>query len=184
MKSLLFAAAFVYMFAAMAMAQPRPMDKSVPPKPAAAAASQAPTSVPAKYEGGMYGYSRKLSGTLKFDDENTRLVFFGEDNKELFHIPYDALLVIYPQSKSVTSKTGNVVSHIPLSGAGLAGLIKEKRRYLIAQFQDPDVNVSGVVNFKLENKETLDSVMRTLAAKAGLEPRGDAFYRPKARKDS
>lgn len=174
MKNLLFAAAFVIALAAFTFAQPRPMDKTASSKPSAAAT--APVSVPAKYEGGMYGYGQKLSGTLKFDDENIRLVFLGENNKELFHIPYDALLVIFPQSKSVTSTTGRVVSQI---AGPLGGFIKEKRRYLIVQFRDPDIDVSGTVNFKLENKETLDSVLQILARKANLEQRGDAYYRPK-----
>ena len=42
----------------------------------------APTSVPTRYEGGLFGYSENEKGTLKFDDDNERLVFFGKDNKE------------------------------------------------------------------------------------------------------
>lgn len=179
MKKLLFFAVMIFSLGVAVYTQPRPMEKttskSTPPAPA-------PSSVAARYEGGMFGYSQKLSGTLKFDDENSRLVFYGEDQKELFHLPYDSLLVIYPQSKSVTTTTGNVVSHIPLPGAGLAGFIKEKRRYLIIQFEDPDVDAKGTVNFKLENKEILDSMLAALAEKAALQQRGDAFYRPKSAK--
>jgi hypothetical protein len=160
------------------VAQPRPMDTST--KSGSASATSAPPSFAAKYEGGMFGFSEKEEGTLKFDDENERLVFFGKDRKEKFHIPYKSVLVIYPQSKSVTSTTGNVVRHIPLPGAGLAGLIKEKRRYLVMHFEDPDVEAArGLVNFKLENKELLDSVIQSLAGKASLTQRGDAFYKPK-----
>ncbi len=126
----------------------------------------------------MFGYNQKEVGLLKFDDENKRLVFFGKDMKEKFHIPYKSVNVIYPQSKSVTSTAGNVVRHIPLPGAGLAGLIKQKRRYLVLHFDDPDIEAAkGILNFKLENKELLDSVLRSLAAKAELTQRGDAFYR-------
>jgi hypothetical protein len=159
--------------------QPRPVDAT--PKPTTAApVNPAPVSFEAKYEGGMFGFNRKEEGTLKFDDENQRLVFFGKDLKEKFHIPYKSVLVIYPQSKSVTSTTGNVVSHIPLPGAALAGLIREKRRYLVMHFDDPDVEAArGVLNFKLENKELLDSVIQSLAGKASLTQRGDAYYRPK-----
>ena len=128
----------------------------------------------------MFGFNKKEEGTLKFDDENERLVFYGEDQKEKFHIPYKSVLVIYPQSKSVTSTTGNVVRHIPLPGAGLAGLIKEKRRYLVLHFDDPDVEAAkGVLNFKLEDKVLLDSVIQSLAGKAKLTQRGDAYYRPR-----
>jgi hypothetical protein len=143
-------------------------------------AKTAPPSFPAKYEGGMFGFNEKEVGTLKFDDDNQRLVFFGKDQKEKFHIPYKSVLVIYPQSKSVTSTGGNVVRHIPLPGAGLAGLIKEKRRYLVLHFDDPDVEAArGLANFRLDNKELLDSVIQSLAGKAKLTQRGDAYYRPK-----
>lgn len=162
---------------ALAFGQPRPPERTTSP----AKRVPAPASFSAKYEGGMYGYSQKLPGTLRFDDANSRLVFFGEDQKELFGIPYAALLVIYPQSKSVTSTTGNVVRNIPLPGAVLGGFIKEKRRYLVVQFDDPDVDVKGTVNFKLDNKELLDSVLDTLAGKARLQQRGDAYYRPRSK---
>ncbi len=128
----------------------------------------------------MFGYREKEVGTLRFDDDNERLVFFGKDQKEKFHIPYKSVLVIYPNSKSVTSTTGTVVRHIPLPGAGLAGLLREKRRYLVLHFDDPDVEAAkGMLNFKLENKELLESVLHSLAGKAKLTQRGDAYYRPK-----
>lgn len=160
-------------------AQPRPVEASSAPA-ASKAANPAPPSFPAKYEGGMFGFNDKEEGTLKFDDVNERLVFLGKDQKEKFHIPYRSVLVIYPQSKSVTTTTGNVVRHIPLPGAGLAGLIREKRRYLVMHFDDPDVEAAkGLISFKLENKELLDSVLQSLAGKAKLTQRGDAYYRPK-----
>lgn len=127
----------------------------------------------------MLGFSKKESGTLKFEDANDRLIFLGKAGKELFSIPYDSLLAIYPQSQSVTSTAGNVVSHLPLPGAGLARFIKEKRQYLILQYDDPNIDVRGTANFKLENKQLLDSVLETLAGKANLTQRGDAYYRPK-----
>jgi hypothetical protein len=132
----------------------------------------------------MFGFSERVVGTLKFDDANSRVVFYGQDEKELFGIPYDALLVIYPQSKSVTSTTGNVVKNVPLPGAALAGYLKEKRSYLIIQFDDPDVDAKGTVNFKFDNKEILDSVLEALANKAALQQRGDAYYKPKTAKTS
>jgi hypothetical protein len=182
MKKLLLITAAIGVLATGSLAQVRPMEKT-PSKPAAK--PQAPASVAVKYEGGMYGFGRKMEGTLKFDDINSRLVFYGADQKELFAIPYDAFTVIYPQSKSVTSTTGNVVKWIPLPGAGLAGFIKEKRRYLVIQFDDPDVDAKGTINFKVENKETLDAVLLALADKAGLQQRGDAYYKPRTvKKDS
>lgn len=178
MMKLLFLSAIVCALATVGFAQPRPMEK---PAAKPAVKSPPPSSVPAKYEGGMFGFSDRLEGTLKLDDVNSRLVFYGKDEKEKFGIPYDSLLVIYPQSKSVTSTTGNVVKNVPLPGAGLAGYLKEKRQYLIIQFDDPDVDTKGTVNFKLDNKELLDSVLAALADKASLQQRGDAYYRPKAK---
>jgi hypothetical protein len=179
MKTLFFTALFAVSFTMLAFAQPRPVDKATP----AAAVKPAPESFPAQYQGGMFGYSKKTDGTFRFDDTNRRIVFTAKDQpKELFSLSYDALLVIYPQSQSVTSTTGNVISHIPLPGAGFAGFIKEKRRYLVLQFDDPDVEAKGLINFRLEDKELLDSVIQSLGDKAKMVQRGDAFYRPKVLK--
>lgn len=179
MKRIYFLIIALFLCAGAAFAQPRPVDSSS--KPATAAPSNpAPPSFEAKYEGGMFGYSSKEVGMLKFDDDNQRLVFFGKDQKEKFHIPYKSVMVIYPQSRSVTSTTGQVVRNIPLPGSMLGGLIREKRRYLVMHFDDPDVEAArGLVNFKLDNKVLLDSVIQSLAGRANLTQRGDAYYRPK-----
>ncbi len=179
MNKLICAAVLALCFSCVAFAQPRPVSSG-----GATSAKPAPESFPAKYDGGMLGFNDKEAGTLKFDNANDRLVFFGKAGKESFSIPYDAILVIYPQSQSVTSTAGSVVSHIPLPGAGLAGFIKEKRRFLIVQFDDPDVEVKGAANFRLDDRELLDSVLQTLAARAKLTQRGDAYYRPKSIKPS
>jgi len=177
MKKVLFLFVFgLFISAASVSAQPRPVEKkpqvsSTPNKPA-------PASFQTKYEGGMFGYSEKEKGTLSFDDGNERIVFFGKDKKEKFSIPYKAMLVIYPSSNSVQSTTGKVVSVVPYAGF-FGQFIREKRRYLIVNFDDPDVKAQGVVNFKIDNKELLDSVIYTLGEKAKLTQRGDAFYRPK-----
>lgn len=177
MKKLLFTLAFgLFACASIVSAQPRPIEKT---QTKSAVKTTAPASFAAKYEGGMFGFTEKQTGNLKFDDANERLVFFGKEGKELFAIPYKTLLLIYPQSQSVRSTTGTVVSAVPLPGAGLAGLIREKRRYMILHFDDPDVDAKGIVNFKLDNKELLDSVIETLGEKAKLTQRGDAYYRPR-----
>ena len=183
MRYLILVCTLIFVGVSIAAAQPRPM-QGTPASDVVKKVPAAPPSFEAKYEGGMFGYSSKEAGTLKFDDDNSRLVFFGSDKKEKFSIPYDALLVIYPQSKSVTSTTGNVVKYIPLPGAGLAGFIKEKRRYLVAQFKDPDADVEGLVNFKIDNQDLLDSAIQTLGEKASMQPRGNAYYKPKVKKDS
>lgn len=177
MKKILFVAILAFSVSAIAFGQPRPIEKSANPN-----TKPAPSSFAAKYEGGLFGFNEKTEGTLKFDDDNGRLVFFGKTQKEMFSIPFESLIVIYPTSESVTSTTGNVVRNIPLPGAGLAGLLKEKRRYLVLQFDDPDADVKGLVNFKIEDKELLDSVIQTLGSKAKMTQRGDAYYRPRAPK--
>jgi len=168
----------LFVFALGTFAQPRVAEKPVTPPADAPKPPPAPASFEAKYEGGLFGFSKKQEGTLKFDDLNERLVFLGKDKKEMLSIPYKSMLVVSPQSQSVQSTTGKVVSAVPIIGVGLlGGFIKEKRRYLVINFDDPDVDARGLVNFKLENKELLDSVVNTLGEKANLKQRGDAFYR-------
>lgn len=176
MKRLGLISFIVLALSAIAFAQPRQADKVSTPT---AAIKAAPASFTAKYEGGLFGFTDKEVGTLKFDDDNQRIVFLGKDQRERFGIPYTSVLVVSPQSNSVTSNTGNVVRHIPLPGAGLAGLIKKKRRYMVLQFNDPDADARGIINFKIENKELLESVIQTLGGKAKLTQRGDAYYRPR-----
>ncbi|MEP7211586.1 MAG: hypothetical protein ABI791_00825 [Acidobacteriota bacterium] len=176
MKRIIWLVCAAFLLAVGAIAQPRPVDR--PSSPAVVRAA-APASFEAKYEGGMFGFNDREVGMLKLDDDNQRLVFFGKDQKEAFGIPYKSLLVISPSSRSVTSTTGQVVRNIPLPGAALGGLLKEKRRYLVVQFDDPDVDAKGVINFKLEDKALLESVIQTLGQKANLKQRGDAYYRPR-----
>lgn len=177
MKKPVFCLIFAFLCFANVYAQPRiVVNKAEKTSPALAAAS-----FEAKYEGGMFGFSRKEAGTIKFDDANLRLVFFGKENKELFSIPYKAMIVIYPQSQSVQSTTGKVVQNVPLPGAGLAGIfIKEKRRYLVINFDDPALDAKGTVNFKFDDAKLLDSAIQTLGGKAEMQQRGEAYYRPKS----
>lgn len=175
MKKILYIFALSLAFFAISVsAQPRPVDKSTDEKPIA----PAPASFEAKYEGGMIGYSKKEKGTLKFDDVNQRIVFYGKNNKEVFAIAYDSIYSISPQSQSVRSTTGQVIGAIPIPGAGLAGMfIKEKRRYMIIQYSDRDVDINGVTNFKIEDKDLLDSVIKALGEKSELKKRGDSYIR-------
>ena len=175
MKFTHYALIAILALASYAAAQPRAIEKT----PAPANVKPAPATFTAKYEGGMFGFDKKETGVLKFDDANERLVFFGEDQKEKFGIPYDACLIVSPSEKSVTSTAGNVIKYIPLPGAGLAGLIKEKKRYLVVQFDDPDVEARGTTSFKLDNKDLLESVVHTLGQKAKMRQRGEAYIRPK-----
>src|SRR5258705_89290 len=129
----------------------------------------APSTVNAKYEGGVFGYTKKMNGTLNFDDENKRLVFRDKNGKEILFVPYDAITGAFNDIKKVQPSAGTVAEHLPLPGAGIAGaLIKTTVRYLSLQYSDEDSRVSGIAAFKLDNQEIMDSVLFTLANKAGL----------------
>jgi len=138
----------------------------------------APQTVKAKYEGGVFGQDKKMEGTLSFDDTNNRLVFRDGKKREVISIPYTSLTGAYGDTHSVRPAAATVVSHVPLYGIP-ASFIKTKVRYLALQYNDPDSNVAGVTSFRLENKDILDSVLSTLATKAGLSPRGEIFVRKK-----
>jgi hypothetical protein len=161
--------------------RPRPTDAQTPaqtqanaPKPA-----PAPASVRAKYEGGVVGY-RKSDGTINFDDTNSRLAFHDKQNKELFSIPYKAVVMVWPDTRSSTSTTGRVLANTVPYGLGLPGLLmKSKKRYLNVRYQDPDTGTEGAASFKLGDKDMLYSVLSTIGDKAELTQRGDAYIRPK-----
>lgn len=140
------------------------------------APSPAPATVNAKYEGGVFGYNKKMDGTLNFDDAGQRLVFRNEKGKEILFVPYNAITSAYADTHKVQPAAATVASHVPYAGLP-AGLIKTKVRYLTLQYSDPDSKVSGVTSFKLDNKDILDSVLFTLAGKAGLSRRGEIFVR-------
>src|ERR1700730_8515360 len=91
------AALLVMIAASAALAQrPRTMTQdttgsstNMPPPPVA------PQTVKAKYEGGVFGYNKKMDGTLSFDDVNQRLVFRNENQKEILFVPYNAVTGAY-----------------------------------------------------------------------------------------
>lgn len=177
MKKVLFFLAFaLFLSASVASAQPRPADKT-----STTSATKPVSALEARYDGGMFGFNDKVKGTLKFDELNERLVFFGEDNKEKFAIPYAAILVIYPNTNKVQSGAGRTIGAIPIPGAGIGGsFLKKKKNYMVIQFRDPDVDVQGSANFLIDTNQLLLSTINTLGEKAKLIKRGDAYYRPKA----
>jgi hypothetical protein len=120
-----------------------------------------------------------MDGSLTFDDANQRLVFKNDKQKEILFIPYNALTGAYADTHSVRPAAATVASNIPSIYALPAHFIKTKVRYLTLQYNDPDSKVMGVTSFRLENKDILDSVLNTLAGKAGLNRRGDIFVKKK-----
>ncbi len=137
----------------------------------------APATVKAKYEGGVVGY-RKSDGSLSFDDENRRLIFRDKTGKEMFSVPYDAVMIATADTQSRRPMAGTVIASAVPYGLGLPALLfKKKHRYLNLQYRDPETSAEGTASFKLGDKELLTSVLYTLAKKAGLTQRGEAFIR-------
>ena len=136
----------------------------------------APQSVKAKYEGGIFGYEKKQTGTLNFDDESSRLVFRDKTQKEYISIPYKTIAAAYADTKSRRPTAASVLSGISIYALP-ALLIRKKYRYLTMQFNDPDTQVSGVTSFKMDNKEILASMLEAVARKAELTQRGEAYVR-------
>jgi hypothetical protein len=135
----------------------------------------APSTVNAKYEGGVFGYTKKIEGTLKFEDSAQRLVFYDKKDKEVLFVPYADITGAFADTHKVEPAAATVAKHIPYGGA--AGLVKTTVRYLTLQYNDPDSKVSGAASFRLDNKDIIDSVLFTLASKAGLTRRGQIFVR-------
>ena len=138
----------------------------------------APPSVKAKYEGGVFGYNKKMDGTVNFDDAGNRFVFRNSQGKEILFVPYKSIMGAFADTHRVQPASATVAQNVPMYGLP-AKFIKTKVRYLTLQYNDPDSNVSGTTSFKLDNQEILDSVLVTLANKSGLIRRGEVFVRKK-----
>ena len=158
--------------------RPRSMD----PQPAGQtpAAKSAPKSVKAKYEGGVFGYTKTMEGTLTFDDTNNRLHFKDKKPPKEISIPYEAIMSAFADTQKRQPRAATVASAVPLIYALPARFIKTKVRYLTLQYNDPDSKVSGITSFKLENKEVLESVLAALAEKSNMALRGDVYVKKKA----
>jgi|SRR5262252_422446 len=139
----------------------------------------APASVKAKYEGGVFGYNKKMEGTVNFDDVSGRFVFKDSKGKEILFVPYKSITGAFGDTHRVQPASATVAQNVPSIYALPAHFIKTKVRYLTLQYSDPDSNVSGNTSFKLDNQEILDSVLFTLANKSGLTRRGEVFVKKK-----
>lgn len=158
-----------------ALAQrPRVIDTAADASKATPAA--APQTMNAKYEGGIFGYSKAMEGTLSFDDVNARLLF-RKDGKELFFIPYNAVTSAFADTQKRQPKAATIASNVPSIYSLPAHFIKTKVRYLTLQFSDPDTRVGGITSFRLENKDLIESALYTLSQKAGLVSRGDVYVK-------
>ena len=156
--------------------RPRSMETEPQQKPAT---PPAPSTVKAKYEGGVFGYTKTMDGTLTFDDANNQLLFKDKKTTKQVHIPYAALTSAFADTKKRQPTAATVASAVPLIYTVPAHFIKKKVRYLTLQYNDPDSQQAGITSFKLENKEILESVLVTLAGKSGMTLRGDIYVKKK-----
>lgn len=155
--------------------RPRTMEQE--PSANKPVAAPAPKSVQAKYEGGVFGYTKTMEGTLTFDDANNQLLFKDKKSPKEIHIPYGAITSAFADTKKVQPKAASVASAVPVIYSIPAHFIKTKVRYLTLQYSDLDTNISGATSFRLENKELVESVLGTLAQKTGMSQRGDIYVK-------
>ena len=156
--------------------RPRTMEPEPAQKPAVA---PAPATVKAKYEGGVFGYTKTMEGTLTFDDSNEQLLFKDKKSPKQIHIPYAAVTSAFADTQKRQPGAASVASQVPLIYTLPARFIKTKVRYLTVQFSDPDSRQNGITSFKLENREILESVLVSLAQKTGMTQRGDIYVKKK-----
>ena len=160
--------------------RPRSMDPQPAAKPAPTVKpAPAPKTVNAKYEGGVFGYTKTMEGTLTFDDANNRLVFKDKKPPKEISIPYEALTSAFADSKKVQPAAATVASNVPSIYALPARFIKHKVRYLTLQYSDPDSKISGITSFKISDNNLLQSVLVTLAEKTNMTLRGDVYVKKK-----
>jgi hypothetical protein len=155
--------------------------RTIEPDPAAtakvSAPPTAPTTVKAKYEGGVFGYTKTMEGTLTFDDANNRLLFKDKQPPKEISIPYAAITSAFADTQKRQPAAATVAGQVPTIYSLPARFIKKKVQYLTLQFSDPDSKVSGITSFKLENREMLESVLYTLAQKADMTQRGEVYIK-------
>jgi hypothetical protein len=171
---------------------PRPVPTPAPPQPLETQEGQAtpkisvpvppapPKVVPAKYMGGFASYRKKQEGMLTFDDRNQRLVFRDKSEKEVISISYDAIMVAFADQET-RRLMGNGTQSVVLGAGGILALpsllFKKKFEYLTIQFEDPETYLRGTTQFKLKDKDIIDSMAYALAQKAGLIQQGAIYTR-------
>lgn len=163
--------------------QSTPANQSITPSaaPDTAAAARAPQSFKARYDGGVFGYNRKIEGTLAFEDADNRLAFRDKRGQVLFVIPYTTISAAFADTQSRRPRAATVIGNIPAPyGLNLPALfVRNKYRYLTMQYKDNDTSNIGTTSFKVGNKQLLEAVLNAVAAKAELTRRGEIFVRPR-----
>src|SRR5437762_1278116 len=104
-----------------AKTQPQPLPTATP--------APAPQTVKAKYEGGIFGYNKKQTGTLNFDDTNRRLIFRDKQGHEYISVPYDTVMAVYGDTRSRRPTSATILGSASIYTLP-ALLIRNKYRYL------------------------------------------------------
>ena len=156
--------------------RPRTMERD-PEAAKISAPPKAPQTVKAKYEGGVFGYTKTMEGTLTFDDVNNRLLFKDKKPPKEISIPYEAITSAFADTQKRQPSAATVAGAVPSIYTLPAKFIKKKVQYLTLQYSDPDSKVQGVTSFKLDNRELLESVLYTLAQKAEMTQRGNVYVK-------
>ena len=82
-----------------------PAAQTQKPKPA-----PAPKTLKAKYEGGVFGYTKTMEGTLTFDDENNRLLFKDKQPPKEISIPYESITSAFADTQKRRPAAATVAS--------------------------------------------------------------------------
>ena len=157
----------------------RPRSIEAEPTAQKTSATPAPTTVKAKYEGGVFGYTKTMEGTLTLDDANSQVLFKDKKSAKQVHIPYAAITSAFADTQKKQPKAATIAAAVPVIFTMPAQFIKTKVRYLTLQYNDPDSQQQGITSFKLENKDILNSVLVALAEKSGMTQRGDIYVKKK-----
>lgn len=180
-RNLILAALLLFCLAPASYSQIRPVERTEDTQAESPVPENLPDTIETEYQGGIFGFSDKEKGTLKFDMTNERLVFADEAGKERFSIPFEAIKVVYPSQQKVRSGTGRAVGAIPLPGASIAGLfMKKKKNYLVIQYEDPEVDVAGAANFLVDTADLLTGAIHAIGQNAEMSRRGDSYVRKRS----
>jgi len=95
----------------------------------------------AKYEGGIFGYSKTMEGTLSFDDTNQRLLF-RKDQKELFLFLTMRVTPAFADTQNGSPRRPRILSGVPLIYALPAHFIK-RSSLSDSSYSDPDTPGRG-----------------------------------------
>ncbi|HUF03456.1 MAG TPA: hypothetical protein VMM38_04700 [Aridibacter sp.] len=180
-RKLILAVLVIACAAPAAYSQIRPVERTEEAETETPVPENLPDTIETEYQGGIFGFSGKEKGILKFDLINERLLFADEAGKERFSIPFEAIKVVYPSQKKVRSGTGRAVGAVPLPGASIAGLfMKKKKNYLVIQYDDSEVDVEGAANFLVDTSDILTGAIHAIGQNAEMTRRGDSYIRKRS----